>query len=149
MTRALSKDFCTRYPQNGGNPAVTKREHDTSPSATRRASVIWVSPSCTVKGAPRVLGMTRRYPGDCCDESGTYFLPDSQVREPPTASHPTSRWRRSRRQRRSGQCRFLPETSLAPFTARRERRDENDESDAHSIEIKIALRNEIHVDQMR
>jgi ParB family transcriptional regulator, chromosome partitioning protein len=53
------------------------------------------------------------------------------------------------RQRRSGQCRSLPETFLAPFTARRERRDENGENDAHSIEIKITLRNEIHIDQMR
>jgi hypothetical protein len=39
--------------------------------------------------------------------------------------------------------------SLPQFTARRERRDEKGENDAHSIEIKIALGNEIRVDQMR
>jgi hypothetical protein len=43
----------------------------------------------------------------------------------------------------------LPETFPAPFTARRERRDEEDENDAHSIEIKIVPRNESRVDQIR
>jgi hypothetical protein len=37
----------------------------------------------------------------------------------------------------------------ATVTAWRERRDKDGENDAHSIEIKIALRNEIHDDQMR
>jgi len=43
----------------------------------------------------------------------------------------------------------LPETFSVPFKARRERRDEEGENDAHSIEIKIAIRNEIHADQAR
>jgi hypothetical protein len=41
----------------------------------------------------------------------------------------------------------LPETFPAPFTARRERRDEDGENDAHSIEIKFGFGNEIQDDQ--
>jgi hypothetical protein len=41
----------------------------------------------------------------------------------------------------------LPETCPTPFITRRQRRDEKDENDAHSIEIKIARDNEIRVDQ--
>lgn len=46
-----------------------------------------------------------------------------------------------------GQHRFLPETCLTPFTTQRQRRDEKDENDAHSTEIKIARSNEIQAHQ--
>jgi hypothetical protein len=43
----------------------------------------------------------------------------------------------------------LPETCPTPFTTLRQRRDEEDENDARSIEIKIARGNEIQARQTR